>query len=152
MDRNSSLDLLYPPLAALAKNFIWRCQNKGFNIEIFETWRSPERQNSLMRQEGITRAEAWKSWHNHGLAYDAVFRDGSGAWYWESDHWHDVGQIGKDLGLIWGGDFKSIVDKPHFQYETKGIDINEAYEISVKKGQGSIAVWAEIHLREYAKN
>ena len=27
---------------------------------------------------------------------------------------------GKKLGLTWGGDWKSIVDKPHFEY-TEGL-------------------------------
>ncbi len=30
-----------------------------------------------------------------------------------------VGSIGKGLGLEWGGDFSSFVDKPHFQLATE---------------------------------
>ena len=29
-----------------------------------------------------------------------------------------LGTIGKNLGLEWGGDWKNIVDRPHFQYPT----------------------------------
>jgi len=32
-----------------------------------------------------------------------------------------VGAIGKNLGLDWGGDWSSMIDKPHFQIKS---DIN----------------------------
>jgi peptidoglycan LD-endopeptidase CwlK len=33
----------------------------------------------------------------------------------ESPKYNAVGVIGMDLGLDWGGSWKSIVDQPHFQ-------------------------------------
>lgn len=141
-----SLNFLYPTLAGLAKTFIWRCENLGIDIEIFETWRSIERQKELSKD--VTRADSWKSWHQYGLAFDAVFRDpNTGSWYWESDKWEIVGGVGIDLGLIWGGNFKSIIDRPHFEY-TLGLSIQDAYSIAIKNGGGVLAVWKEIISRE----
>jgi len=36
----------------------------------------------------------------------------------ESPLYKEVGGIGKSLGLEWGGDWKSIVDEPHFEVKT----------------------------------
>jgi hypothetical protein len=33
---------------------------------------------------------------------------------WNGD-WNRIGKIGIQHGFEWGGNFKSIVDKPHFQ-------------------------------------
>lgn len=50
-----------------------------------------------------------------GVAFDVIRNDGKGA-YNDSDNWFSkVAKIGKSLGLEWGGDWTSPVDKPHFQ-------------------------------------
>jgi hypothetical protein len=54
--------------------------------------------------------------HGFGLAYDVVpIVDGEADW--DNDKlWQIAEEEGKKLGLTWGGDWKSIVDKPHFEY------------------------------------
>ena len=53
--------------------------------------------------------------HQWGVAFDVIRNDGKGA-YNDSDNWFSkVAKIGKSLGLEWGGDWTSPVDKPHFQ-------------------------------------
>jgi len=32
-----------------------------------------------------------------------------------------IGKLGKKQGLVWGGNWKTIVDKPHFQLSAKDI-------------------------------
>ena len=30
--------------------------------------------------------------------------------------WNCIGDLGKQAGLLWGGDFKTFKDKPHFEF------------------------------------
>lgn len=63
----------------------------------------------------VTNAGAGKSYHNYGLAFDfAMITNG------KTDNsvgplWHKVVDIMKAHGMAWGGDFKTIVDNPHFE-------------------------------------
>jgi peptidoglycan LD-endopeptidase CwlK len=34
---------------------------------------------------------------------------------WESKHYYTAGKVGKELGLVWGGDWKRTKDLPHFE-------------------------------------
>jgi peptidoglycan L-alanyl-D-glutamate endopeptidase CwlK len=62
----------------------------------------------------VTKARGGQSNHNFGVAWDiGVFQ--AGKYIPESDLYKKAGEIGKNLGLEWGGDWKSIQDEPHFQ-------------------------------------
>lgn len=71
----------------------------------------------------VTNAVPGESTHQYGRAIDVAFwwdknSDGkiqAGEVGWEGD-WYKVGQIGETLGLEWGGRWKGIIDKPHFQF------------------------------------
>lgn len=75
----------------------------------------------------VTKARtASDSWHGYGLAFDVAITDASGKkidWSENSDwnnngvnDWAEVGLIGMEIGLEWGGNWTSIYDAPHFQY------------------------------------
>ena len=35
---------------------------------------------------------------------------------WDESHpWKLYGEMGKALGLVWGGDWKSLIDRPHLE-------------------------------------
>lgn len=54
-------------------------------------------------------------WHNFGLAFDVVpFVNGKAVW--DSPFWNRIGDLGKRVGLFWGGDFQSFKDNPHFEF------------------------------------
>ena len=53
--------------------------------------------------------------HNWGVSFDFCRNDGTGAYNDTDGFFSKVGSIGKSIGLEWGGDWKSIVDRPHFQ-------------------------------------
>lgn len=55
--------------------------------------------------------------HGFGLAYDVapVTTDGKTILWDDVVKWKNIGAEGKKLGLAWGGDWKSISDKPHFE-------------------------------------
>jgi peptidoglycan L-alanyl-D-glutamate endopeptidase CwlK len=103
------------------------CAALGYNIKITECFRTVEEQDALYAQGRYTagkivtnaRGKDFSSMHQWGIAFD-ICRAGSKP-YDNSDHFFDhVGQIGRSLGLEWGGDWKSIKDLCHFQLPTWG--------------------------------
>lgn len=147
MALSRSVKLLYQPLQKKVWAFLDECKKAGLPAKVFETYRTPSRQEELL-QKRTTRQGAWDSWHQYGLCFDVVFYDDKAKnWYWESSDWDKVGQIGKSLGLRWGGDWTTFTDKPHFEYDTKGLTVEEAKRIALQ--DGVLAVWAEIERREY---
>jgi len=62
----------------------------------------------------ITNAPPGFSYHNYGFAVD-VCEYKNGKPYWKSKRWQEIGAIGKSHGLVWGGDWTRLVDRPHFQ-------------------------------------
>jgi peptidoglycan L-alanyl-D-glutamate endopeptidase CwlK len=62
----------------------------------------------------VTDARGGYSNHNFGVAFDiGVFE--SGKYLDESPKYKAAGALGSDLGLEWGGNWKTIQDEPHFQ-------------------------------------
>lgn len=86
--RFSNLDLLAPKVRRLALEALKECQDFGYNVHIFETWRSLDRQESLYAQgrtkpgKVVTRAVPGKSFHLYGLAFDWAFKVGLN-WSWD---------------------------------------------------------------------
>jgi peptidoglycan L-alanyl-D-glutamate endopeptidase CwlK len=86
-------------------------------------YRTPEEQRKLFQQRPkVTRADAWQSIHNYGIAFDIVLlydKDRNGTFEtasWEQNkYWMQVVKyfVGKDWE--WGGSWKSFKDAPHFQ-------------------------------------
>mgnify|MGYP002646380221 CR=1 FL=1 len=117
------IKLCHPQLQILAAKLIAEGKKQGLIIKIGECFRSASEQDVLYAQ-GRTkpgnivtnaRGSSYQSMHQWGVAFDVIRDDGKGA-YNNSDGWFDrVGKIGKSLGLEWGGDWTSPVDKPHFQ-------------------------------------
>lgn len=117
------ITLCHPELQEKAKRLISECNKQGLKVMIGETFRTVREQNSLYAQ-GRTKpgsivtyakGSSYSSMHQWGVAFDIIRNDGKGAYY-DKDGWFKrVGKIGKSLGLEWGGDWVSPVDKPHFQ-------------------------------------
>lgn len=139
-----SYSMLYQPLQKLMFQFLNLCKERELNIRVFETWRPALRQSELYKA-GTTAASAWRSLHQYGLAFDVAFYTPETRWSWQGD-WKLVGNLGKQAGLDWGGDF-THKDNVHFQYPMKGLSIDQAYNI--QKVSGILAVWAELEQREY---
>jgi peptidoglycan L-alanyl-D-glutamate endopeptidase CwlK len=120
---DKTLQDAHPFVAAKARQLITEAYKEGINIIITQGLRTIEEQNELYAQgrakpgKIVTNAKGGESYHNFGLAFDfAVFNaDGSVNWKVD-DKWKRVGQLGKSLGLEWGGDWTSFKDYPHFQY------------------------------------
>lgn len=114
---------LYPKLQSLIYDLKAECEKQGLKIGISECLRTAPEQDKLYAkgrtQEGsiVTNAKgsSYSSMHQWGVAFDFYRNDGKGAYENSDKFFNKVGEIGKGLGLIWGGDFKSPVDIPHFQ-------------------------------------
>jgi peptidoglycan L-alanyl-D-glutamate endopeptidase CwlK len=53
--------------------------------------------------------------HVLGIAYDAVPVENGDAIWSDNALWEKIGAIGESVGLDWGGRYKTIRDRPHFQ-------------------------------------
>ena len=113
----------HPELQQKCAQLIEKCAQKGLNIAIGECYRTVEEQNELYAQ-GRTKAgnivtnakgSDYSSHHQWGTAFDFYRNDGKGAYNDSDGFFGKVGSVGKSLGLEWGGDWRSPVDKPHFQ-------------------------------------
>lgn len=81
-------------------------------------------QNKLFAQRPkVTNAKAGQSLHNYGLAFDFCLADG-GRTIWDTvkdfdgdkvPDWMEAVKVFKAAGYVWGGDFRSITDRPHFE-------------------------------------
>ncbi len=124
------INKLHPKLQELAEQLIFECQKASFNIRIGETFRNIERQDYLYAQgrtrpgKIITNAKgsSMSSYHQWGLAFD-IFHNVKGDEY-NITVLKKAGEIGRKLGLEWGGDWKRFKDYPHFQY-TFGLRISD---------------------------
>lgn len=66
---------------------------------VFETYRAPERQNYLFDRKK-TKARAWSSPHQYGLAVDFVPYDAKDGWNWREDNdWQHLKRRAEEIGL-----------------------------------------------------
>ena len=109
----------------LEKDYI-ECNNKlpkGVRLRFSSVYRSVEEQNILFaKRPKVTNARGGQSIHNSGLAFDIVIlkdKDNNGTFESASfdmdEHWMNVVKFFKSKGWVWGGDFKSFKDGPHFE-------------------------------------
>jgi peptidoglycan L-alanyl-D-glutamate endopeptidase CwlK len=98
----------------------------GYEMTLVEGFRSPARQALLhSRGPSVTRAGAFESYHQLGLAADCAFyRDGQLV-VSERDPWARrgyalYGEVAESVGLVWGGRWTSIVDLGHVELPRGG--------------------------------
>lgn len=113
---------LHPRLQMICRKHMEACRKLGITIIITSTLRDQEYQTQLYNQGRSTPRKIVTNMkllgpHGFGLAYDVapVAADGKTILWEDSAKWKVIGAEGKKLGLIWGGDWKSISDKPHFE-------------------------------------
>ncbi|HRN61121.1 MAG TPA: M15 family metallopeptidase [Luteimonas sp.] len=102
-------------------------EQHGYDMVLVEGYRSPRRQEELAARGGhVTRARAGQSWHQHGLAADSAFLREGKLVISEKDPWamrgyQLYGQVSKEAGLVWGGDWRSIQDLMHVELRREGV-------------------------------
>ncbi|GKT07000.1 M15 family metallopeptidase [Desulforhabdus sp. TSK] len=104
----------------LARALVHKAAAAGIGIKIISGLRTYEEQDALYAQgrsapgKTVTNAKGGYSNHNFGIAFDIGVFEGN-KYMEESPKYKAVGVLGMDLGLEWGGNWKTIVDEPHFQ-------------------------------------
>jgi len=133
-----SIMTLHPQAQILARRFLAEAQasqqlsDAGVVARIISGTRTYQEQAALFAlgrtRPGkiVTNASAGRSNHNFGIAWDIGLFKGPN-YLQESLLYNVMGDLGRDLGLEWGGDWISFVDKPHFQLKT-GITLAQVRE------------------------
>jgi peptidoglycan LD-endopeptidase CwlK len=142
----SNIQTLLPDAQIKARAFLKAVISKlgstDTNFKIISGTRTYDEQNALYAQgrtrpgKIVTNARGGYSNHNFGVAWDiGIFNNGE--YVDESELYKSAGDIGKQQGDEWGGDWKSFQDEPHFQVvdETQLAQIRTSFE----KGQGYLA-------------
>lgn len=135
---------LHPKIKEEVKQLIEKAESivdDNLAIRVVQGLRTIDEQNDLYAQGRtkpgsiVTNAKGGSSLHNYGLAIDIcwLFKQPDGSYkYDESKSWKTgpnffkVIKIFKEAGYIWGGDWKTITDTPHFEKNT-GLSWRQLY-------------------------
>lgn len=141
---------LHPAVAIRARAMIDLCAYEGVAVLVTQGLRTWEEQDALYAigrtkppiGKIVTKAKGGQSYHNFGLAFDIVVLDSVGKADWDTRHpgWMRAAELGKSVGLEWGGDWTSFKDLPHFQF-TAGLTIAQCRDLYP---QGLAAIWEKV--------
>jgi peptidoglycan L-alanyl-D-glutamate endopeptidase CwlK len=141
----SKINTLHPKVRDKARQLLNRVEKElGIRIRVTSGFRTYAEQNALYAQgrttKGgiVTNAKGGQSNHNFGTALDVVpIVNGKADWKTTSETWGKIAKIGKELGFAWGGDWKGLVDKPHFemQFGNTLAQLRQKYESGQKDGE-----------------
>lgn len=112
---------LLPEVRPMARALVHKAAALGITIRIISGLRTFEEQDALYALGRsapghiVTNARGGYSNHNFGIAFDIGVFEGN-KYLPDSVKYKVVGALGMDMGLEWGGNWKSITDQPHFQY------------------------------------
>lgn len=111
---DSNINDLCPELLAIYREWLIQCHAAGLATRAIVTWRSDVEQNTA-KAKGLSNAAAGESPHNccdaDGLpasrAFDFAIYDHDASYVRQGsdERYRQAGEIGKSLGLIWGGDW-----------------------------------------------
>ena len=114
------INKLNPKIQTPVKEFLNDVKKQlDINLIITQGYRSIAEQNALYAKgrtapgKRVTNAKGGSSYHNYGVAIDVVEME-NGKLNWNTD-WKKIGEIGVCHGFEWGGNWKTILDRPHFQ-------------------------------------
>jgi peptidoglycan L-alanyl-D-glutamate endopeptidase CwlK len=126
-DERSEINLatLHPEMQKAMRAFLGVAKTiaakTGHDVKVISGTRSYMEQDALYAKgrtipntSVVTRAKAGFSLHNFGISADIGIFKGK-EYFGEHPLYHELGTLGKSLGMEWGGDWKSIVDEPHYQ-------------------------------------
>jgi peptidoglycan LD-endopeptidase CwlK len=127
-----NISTLLPEVQPIARALVQKAAANGIRIKVISGLRTYEEQDALYAKgrtepgPKVTNARSGYSNHNFGIAFDIGIFAGT-KYLPESPGYKAVGILGMDLGLEWGGNWKTIVDEPHFQLRpTWASDMNES--------------------------
>jgi peptidoglycan LD-endopeptidase CwlK len=101
-------------------------EQHGYEMALIEGYRSPERQDQLAAiGDHVTKAGAYMSFHQYGMAADNAFYRNGALVISEKDPWamrgyELYGQVAESVGLTWGGRWK-MTDLGHIELKKSGV-------------------------------
>lgn len=145
------LRLIYPDVTVRIKRLYCDIQEKmKLSPRVAQALRTFDQQAALYAQgrtapgKIVTNSKPGSSFHNFGCAVDTCFI-GPDPFPSDDKIWQRYGDLAKAHGFVWGGDFHSILDRPHVElsYGLSLAQVRALYEYG-----GLKAVWAEFdHIR-----
>ena len=121
MFHSSDLKYLRADVRVNCETFLVLCKEAGLNVKVTETVRDDEYQRYLAANGYASKTATRPTFHSvkAGLAFD-ICKNVKGHEYDDLSFFTRCGQIGKQVGFSWGGDWKSFQDRPHFQWDAHG--------------------------------
>ena len=105
-----------------ARVFMKKVLDAGINAKIISGTRTYAEQNNLFRQGRfgnpgpvVTKARGGRSNHNFGIAWDIGIFTTIGGFITLDKAYDKPAEVGLSETLEWGGNWRSFVDKPHYQ-------------------------------------
>jgi peptidoglycan LD-endopeptidase CwlK len=141
--RINDLSLLDPGFRRLLEAVVEECQRHGLPLEVFETIRTPARQEELYARgrdpsapdfgRTVTKARKWQSAHQYGLGADCVFKV-DGKWSWDPPKrmaagWAVYHTVADSHGLV-----PLSFEKPHVQ--ARGFNWRD-----MEQGPDDVSAW-----------
>ncbi len=127
---SARIEDLEPVTREMCRAFLDECADRGIpEVRVTHTLRTMDEQLHLYAKgrkrtpngwvvvepkQVVTRARPGESPHNHGAAFDICFV-GHDPYPEDEPLWESVGLVGEMCGLVWGGRWKGLVDRPHFE-------------------------------------
>lgn len=112
-------------------------------IGVSSTYRDNEYQDHIFAQGRtrggniVTNARGGQSTHNYRLAFD-IFQNIRGR-EWEVPFFEEVGRVWVNMGGTWGGNWRTFVDRPHFEY-TGALSVTHL-QSGERLGSSAVMAW-----------
>ena len=121
MFHSSELRYLRADVRVNCETFLALCKEAGLNVKVTETVRDDEYQRYLAANGYASKTATRPTFHSvkAGLAFD-ICKNMKGHEYDDLSFFDRCGQIAKQVGFSWGGDWKSFKDRPHIQWDEHG--------------------------------
>ena len=118
MFHSDELKYLRADVRVNCEKFLALCKEAGLNVKVTQTVRDDESQRLLVAQGYAAKTATRPTFHSvkAGLAFD-ICKNVRGHEYDDPSFFACCGQIGKQVGFSWGGDWRSFPDRPHFQWD-----------------------------------
>ena len=118
MFHSDELKYLRADVRVNCEKFLALCKEAGLNVKVTQTVRDDAYQRYLVSKGYASKKATRPTFHSvkAGLAFD-ICKNVRGHEYDDATFFALCGQIGKQVGFSWGGDWKKFPDRPHFQWD-----------------------------------
>lgn len=118
MFHSDELKYLRADVRVNCEKFLALCEEAGLKVKVTQTVRDDAYQKYLVSKGYASEKATRSTFHSvkAGLAFD-ICKNVRGHEYDDATFFALCGQIGKQVGFSWGGDWRKFPDRPHFQWD-----------------------------------